>query len=62
MDDDYHFGCQFTADLIAMNTAGQPLRASARTELQVLSASGPLKTRMLYNSIVQAPISELRSY
>ena len=23
MDDKYHFGCQFTADLIAMNTAGE---------------------------------------
>ena len=23
MDDSYHFGCQFTADLIAMNTAGE---------------------------------------
>ena len=24
MDEKYHFGCQFTADLIAMNTAGEP--------------------------------------
>ena len=23
MDEKYHFGCQFTADLIAMNTAGE---------------------------------------
>ncbi len=27
MDDKYHFGCQFTADLIAMNTAGESVHA-----------------------------------
>ncbi len=27
MDDSYHFGCQFTADLIAMNTAGKSVHA-----------------------------------
>lgn len=25
MDDKYHFGCQLTADLIAMNTAGESM-------------------------------------
>ncbi len=27
MEDKYHFGCQFTADLIAMNTAGESVHA-----------------------------------
>lgn len=35
MDDKYHFGCQLTADLIAMNTAGE----SSASDLSLASAT-----------------------
>ena len=46
MDEKYHFGCQFTADLIAMNTAGE--HPECKWRISFLSFKACIESRLRY--------------